>query len=206
MQGERLRRAGIVGYWRAIELFSPQKVPAVSSRERVYPVAADDPLPWEAGHALRTVPLEPGFVWQHVIYGGAYQLCAVRDILLAVFGESEDNHDGRIDGESALFSLTVTDEGRLLLDSPVLSTCAWATGRALSPGPGSRAWLDGFDEETGIWLARAAELGELSALGLRSPPWTRSPARATTMTVKTKKSVKCASGGDGCRPRNSWSS
>lgn len=163
MADERLRRSGIVGYWRAVELFSPQKIPAVSARDRVYAVAADGPLPWETGHALRSVPLEPGFVWQHVVYGGAYALRAVRDTLLEVFGESEEDHDGRMDGESALFALTVTDEGRLLLDSPVLSTCAWATGRVLSPGPGSHAWLDGFDDESGIWLTRAAELGELPA-------------------------------------------
>ncbi|MFJ4791084.1 DEAD/DEAH box helicase [Streptomyces sp. NPDC088794] len=163
MADERLRRSGIVGYWRAVELFSPQMIPVVSARDRVYAVAADGPLPWEAGHALRSVPLESGFVWQHVVYGGAYALRAVRDTLLEVFGESEEDHDGRMDGESALFALTVTDEGRLLLDSPVLSTCAWATGRVLSPGPSSHSWLDGFDDETDIWLTRAAELGELPA-------------------------------------------
>jgi len=103
-----------------------------------------------------------------VAYGGTYALRAVRDTLLGVFGESEEDHDGRMDGESALFALTVTDEGRLLLDSPVLSTCAWATGRAMSPGPGSPAWLDGFDEEAEVWLTRAADLGELPPDALSS--------------------------------------
>ncbi|MFI9724631.1 DEAD/DEAH box helicase [Streptomyces sp. NPDC052396] len=157
------RRAGIVEYWRAVELFSPQKIPAVSVRERVFLVTADDPLPWEEGHPLRSVPLEPGYAWQHVVYGGAYRLRAVRDTLLAVFGESEEDHDGRMDGESALFALTVTDEGRLLLDSPVVSACAWATGRALAPGPGRKGWLDGFDDEAAMWLARAADLGDVPA-------------------------------------------
>lgn len=152
---EQQRRARIVGYWRAVELFSPQKIPAVSARERVYAVAEDGPLPWEDGHPLRSIPLEPGFAWQHVVYGGAYPLRAVRDVLLRVFGENEEDHDGRLDGESALFALTVNDEGRLLLDSPVLSTCAWATGRALHPGPGRAGWLDGFDDEEAVWLARA---------------------------------------------------
>ncbi|MGW1074862.1 DEAD/DEAH box helicase [Streptomyces sp. NPDC002537] len=161
MADEQRRRARIVDYWRAIELFSPQRVPAVSSRERVYAVTADGPMPWEAGHPLRSEPLEPGLVWQHVVYGGTYALQAVRDTLLAVFGEREEDHDGRTDGESALFALTVTDGGHLLLDSPVLSTCAWATGRALSPGPGSRGWLNGFDEDAAVWLSRAAELGEI---------------------------------------------
>ncbi|RPF43594.1 AAA domain-containing protein [Streptomyces sp. Ag109_G2-6] len=158
--GERGRRSGVVGYWRAVELFSPQKVPALSARDRVYPLEADGPLPWEAGHPLRSVPLEPGYDWQHVVYGGTYALAAVRDTLLRVFGESGEDHDGRMDGESALFALTVTDEGRLLLDSPVFSSCAWATGRALSPGPSRPGWLDGFEEEAGAWGERAAALGE----------------------------------------------
>ncbi|MEU7227888.1 DEAD/DEAH box helicase [Streptomyces chrestomyceticus] len=159
MTDPRQRQTGIIEYWRAVELFSPQKVPAVSVRDRVHPVTADGPLPWEEGHPLRSVPLNPGYAWQHVVYGGAYRLRAVRDTLLAVFGESEEDHDGRMDGESALFALTVTDEGRLVLDSPVLSTCAWATGRALNPGPGRKGWLDGFDDEAADWLARAADLG-----------------------------------------------
>ncbi|MEU7152255.1 DEAD/DEAH box helicase [Streptomyces sp. NPDC045456] len=161
MTDPRQRQTGIIEYWRAVELFSPQKVPAVSVRDRVCSVTADGPLPWEEGHPLRSVPLDPGYAWQHVVYGGTYRLRAVRDTLLAVFGESEEDHDGRMDGESALFALTVTDEGRLVLDSPVLSTCAWATGRALAPGPGRRGWLDGFDDEAADWLARAADLGDV---------------------------------------------
>ncbi|WP_330333925.1 ATP-binding protein [Streptomyces sp. NBC_00536] len=152
-----------MGYWRAVELFSPQKVPGLSVRERVYAAEADRPMPWEAGHALRSVPVEPGYGWQHVVYGGTYPLSAVRDTLLDVFGESDEDHDGRMDGESALFALTVTDEGRLLLDSPVFSTCAWATGRAVTPGPGGPGWLDGFAEEAEAWTARAGALGEAHA-------------------------------------------
>ncbi|MEW2417538.1 DEAD/DEAH box helicase [Streptomyces sp. NPDC046866] len=160
MEAERRRRSGVVGYWRAVELFSPQKIPALSARERVYRVEPGRPVPWEAGHPLRSIPLEPGYGWQHVVYGGAYALSAVRDTLLDVFGESGEDHDGRMDGDTALFALTVTDEGRLLLDSPVFSSCAWATGRAVSPGPGSRGWLDGFEEEVDTWSSRAADLGE----------------------------------------------
>ncbi|MEV8534655.1 DEAD/DEAH box helicase [Streptomyces sp. NPDC051211] len=159
MGGERSRRSRIVGYWRAVELFSPQKIPALSVRDRVYAAEPGQPMPWEPGHPLRTVPLEPGYGWQHVVYGGAYTLSAVRDTLLHVFGESGEDHDGRMDGESALFALTVTDEGRLLLDSPVFSSCAWATGRAGSPGPARRGWLDGFEEEADAWVRRASELG-----------------------------------------------
>ncbi|MCB5165812.1 AAA domain-containing protein [Streptomyces bambusae] len=158
MGGERGRRAAVVAYWRAVELFSPQKVPAAAPRERVYAVDDDRPLPWQDGHPLRGAPLEDGHVWQHVVYGGVYALTAVRDTLLGVFGGSAEDHDGRMDGESALFALTVSDEGRPLRDSAVFSSCAWATGRALAPGPGSPGWLDGFGEACAAWTARAGEL------------------------------------------------
>lgn len=125
-----------MGYWRAVELFSPQKVPGLSVRERVYAAEADRPMPWEAGHALRSVPVEPGYGWQHVVYGGTYPLSAVRDTLLDVFGESDEDHDGRMDGESALFALTVTDEGRLLLDSP---SSPLVPGPPAAPSPPGRA-------------------------------------------------------------------
>ncbi|WP_283844436.1 hypothetical protein [Streptomyces sp. RerS4] len=39
-------------------------------------------------------------------------------------GASGEDHDGRRDDESALFALTVTDEGQLLLDSSVVAPCA----------------------------------------------------------------------------------
>ncbi|AZM92461.1 AAA domain-containing protein [Streptomyces sp. W1SF4] len=160
MGGERRRRSGVVGYWRAVELFSPQKVPALSVRDRVYPVEAGRPMPWDAGHPVRAVPLEGGYGWQHVVYGGVFALGSVRDTLLDVFGESGEDHDGRMDGESALFALTVTDRGRLLLDSAVFSSCAWATGRAVAPGPGTPGWLDGFQEDADAWGRRAGALGD----------------------------------------------
>ncbi|GLX17240.1 DEAD/DEAH box helicase [Streptomyces lavendulae] len=160
MGGERLRRSGVVGYWRAVELFSPQKVPALSARERVYPVEAGRPMPWDAGHPVRAVPLEGGYGWQHVVYGGVFALGSVRDTLLDVFGESGEDHDGRMDGESALFALTVSDRGRPLLDSAVFSSCAWATGRAVAPGPGTPGWLDGFQEDADAWSRRAGALGD----------------------------------------------
>ncbi|MFJ3876226.1 DEAD/DEAH box helicase [Streptomyces sp. NPDC090077] len=160
MGGERRRRSGVVAYWRAVELFSPQKVPALSVRERVHPVEEGRPMPWDAGHPVRAVPLEGGYKWQHVVYGGVFALGSVRDTLLDVFGESDEDHDGRMDGESALFALTVTDRGRVLLDSAVFSSCAWATGRAVAPGPGTPGWLDGFEEEAGAWGRRAGALGD----------------------------------------------
>ncbi|MER7761641.1 DEAD/DEAH box helicase [Streptomyces sp. NPDC097619] len=159
MADERARRSAVIDYWRAVERFSPQKIPALAPRDRVFPVEPGSPLPWEADHPLRAVPLEEGQVWQHVVYGGAFPLTAVRDTLLSVFGGTEEDHDGRLEGESALFALTVTDEGRPVRDAAVLSSCAWATGRALGAGPGHPGRLDGFEEEHRAWTARVTAPG-----------------------------------------------
>ncbi|MBC3843277.1 hypothetical protein GXW82_32910 [Streptacidiphilus sp. 4-A2] len=147
-------------YWHAVEMFSPQQIPAVAPRKRVYEARSDRPLPWEEGHPLRRVRLDPGYVWQHVVYGGVYEFAKVRDVLVGVFGKDDEDHDGRMDGQSALYALTVNQDGRLLLDSPVFGTCPWATGRVLRPGPARAGWLDGFEGEAEAWRKRSAELGE----------------------------------------------
>ncbi|MEQ4208124.1 hypothetical protein ABNF93_22510 [Actinopolymorpha sp. B9G3] len=90
------------------------------------------------------------------------------DVLARVFTSCEDDFDERPPGQSALAAFVVSDEGRPLLGSEVLSSCAWATGRALHPGPGSAAWLTGFDaaqREFGTGLAEltAAELDDARA-------------------------------------------
>ncbi|WP_327308717.1 hypothetical protein OG730_38890 [Streptomyces sp. NBC_01298] len=147
---ERRRRSGVVGYWRAVELFSPQKVPALSVRDRVYAAEPDGPMPWEAGHPLRSVPVEPGYGWQHVVYGGAYALSAVRDTLLGVFGGSGEDHDGRMNGESALFALL---NSFIAADLDLVAR-ELAAG---DPGPGLAAYLTpgaAFDRSRRVDLRR----------------------------------------------------
>ncbi|MFJ6512476.1 DEAD/DEAH box helicase [Streptomyces sp. NPDC091406] len=143
---ERRRRADVVRYWRAVELFSPQKVEPVARPKDMYPVESGTPLPWEEGHPVRRRSPARNMVRQHTVYCGVYQVAAVRDVLLDVFGGSEEDHDGRIAGDSALLAFEVTDEGLLVQDSLVFSACGWAVGRSRKPGPGARGWLDGFEE------------------------------------------------------------
>ena len=69
----------------------------------------------------------------------------MRTILEDKLGRDPESFDERSDGESCLFAFSVTDDGRPLFDTVVLSTCAWATARTLKPGPGSADWLAGFD-------------------------------------------------------------
>ncbi|MHC3814727.1 DEAD/DEAH box helicase [Streptomyces sp. DT9] len=145
--GERRRRADIVRYWRAVEMFSPQKVEKASPPKGMYPVEAGRPLPWEDGHPVRRRSPGRNMVRQHTVYCGVYPVASVRDVLLDVFGGSDEDHDGRVDGDSALLAFEVTDEGLLVQDSLTFSACAWATGRSRKPGPGAQGWLDGFEAE-----------------------------------------------------------
>ena len=82
------------------------------SRERVYEVAVDRALSWYDGHPVRSLPLDPGYVWQHIVYGGCFALADVRDTLLEVFGRDEEDVDGRMDGDTALFALRTYNRGR----------------------------------------------------------------------------------------------
>lgn len=144
--GERRRRSDVVRYWRAVEMFSPQKVEPVSRPKDMYPVESGAPLPWEEGHPVRRQLPARNMVRQHTVSCGVYPVAAVRDVLLDVFGGSDEDHDGRVNGDSALLAFEVTDEGLLVQDSLVFSACGWAVGRSRKPGPGARGWLDGFDE------------------------------------------------------------
>ncbi|WP_405683425.1 hypothetical protein [Streptomyces sp. NBC_00057] len=50
---------------------------------------------------------------QHTVYCGVYQVASVRDVLLDVFGSSEEDHGGRVDGDSDRVRGTVAG-GRLV--------------------------------------------------------------------------------------------
>ncbi|WP_405584541.1 DEAD/DEAH box helicase [Streptomyces sp. NBC_01190] len=150
--------AEVVRFWRAVELFGPQRVPAVGAGERVSAVRAGRPLPWEDGAGLPAAG--PRSVWRHTVYCGVFAVDRVRRVLAEVFpdpdsdpeSESEDAEGardsgarlGRSAGESALLAFTVDQDGLLAADSVSVSSCAWAVGRTLSPGPADPRWLEGF--------------------------------------------------------------
>jgi hypothetical protein len=138
----------VLGFWHAVELFSPQTVPGRAPKDRIVDGVRGEPLPWEAGSYLQGVRLRPGREWRHVIYGGLFEVARVHAVLAAVFGEDPDaasEFPGR--GQSAVFSCAVDARGLLVEGSAVLASCPWAVGRARKPGPGSAAWLAGFDED-----------------------------------------------------------
>ncbi|MFC7468261.1 hypothetical protein ACFQVA_12980 [Actinomadura keratinilytica] len=96
----------------------------------------------------------------------------VRDALLQAFRapDSEQDLDGRNGGESAVLCFTVNQDGRLIKESVTLSSCAWAVGQTLSPGPHSDRWLTGFDEDNKRLLGRLLDLGDGKVQVERRPP------------------------------------
>jgi len=144
VRGADAQRAEIIRFWRTVEMFSPPSVEKVSER-RVYVVKPGEPLPWEPEHELAGVPLSKDQAWWHVVYAGIYSLESVFEVLARVFAPDEESFDERPARESALAAFVVSGEGRPLVGSEVLSSCAWATGRTVCPGPGTPSWLTGFE-------------------------------------------------------------
>lgn len=144
-RGADAERAAIIRYWHTVEMFSPPSVDKVGRVRRVFQARPDRPLPWEEGHELQRVRLKPDQSWRHIVYLGIYSLENVFDVLSRVFAVDEDSYNERPSGESALAAFVVTEDGRPIVGSEVLSSCAWATGRTIHPGPRSPEWLWGFD-------------------------------------------------------------
>ncbi|WP_433666927.1 AAA domain-containing protein [Nocardia sp. CA-136227] len=160
--GEADRQARILRYWRAVEYFSPPKVDATDWRRGIRNVDGARPLPW-AGGAKPHESLRKKCRWQHTVYVGVFDLSKVREVLdatLRVADEEELDLDSRTGGQSALLSLTVNSDGLLIRDSVTLSSCAWAIGRTVNPGPASDSWLTGFDDAQKDILAMAFGIGD----------------------------------------------
>ncbi|WP_027004885.1 DEAD/DEAH box helicase [Conexibacter woesei] len=149
MQGTH--RSAPVRFWRSVELFSPQNIPPVRRDNDVITVThgGGEPLPWEDGARLRPPP--PRARWRHTVFLGVHSLKRVRDVVEEHLGRDPDDYDERPRGESAIAALMVTDRGVLIDDSPLLSSCAWATGQ-LAAGD-DLGDLDGFGSDTSEFRA-----------------------------------------------------
>jgi hypothetical protein len=150
---DNVRAAQVVGFWRKIEIFSPQGIPRITQRNTedaedfVVDVAAGELAPWQEGHPLTSRPSPARRAWQFTVYGGLYELSAVRDQLVKMFGDDGKYQESRSSGETALFAFTLDSDGYLVENSAVLSACAWAIGRAASPGPKTPRPLESFEFE-----------------------------------------------------------
>ena len=163
------REARILQYWKAVELFSPQKIPRLNPNHRTEPVlraSGETPLPWDPSHWFPDAAA--GRKWRFTAYCGLYKQGRVRARLEHAFGRDPTSFDRRPEGESCLFALQITTDGRPLLDTFVLASCPWAVGRLKSPGPNAEAWLSGFDataKEQGLRLAERFAVRENDDVG-----------------------------------------
>jgi hypothetical protein len=141
----------ILEFWRAVEMFSPPAIAQARPAQRVFDVAPGEPLPWNPDHPVQAARLTKDQAWRHTVYVGLYPREAVFSALKDVFPPAPDSYEERPSGQSALLGFGVSEKGILLEGSAVLSACAWATARALDPGPAAAAWLEGFaDIERGF--------------------------------------------------------
>ena len=124
------RAAQVVRFWRAVEMFSPQSAPQPTKNRRadadeiVLDLAVGDIAPWDQRHWIAKAKLPKDKVWQFSVYGGIYDLSAVREALTSVFGRDENEFMERDDSQTAMFAFTLDAEGYLVEDSPALSACA----------------------------------------------------------------------------------
>jgi hypothetical protein len=87
-------------------------------------------MPWEPG-SQHCAPPPPGKAWRHEVFGGIHELRSVRDTLTGLYGPDDDGGQREpAGGQSALFAVTVDGDGVLVAGTAVLSSCAWAVGRA----------------------------------------------------------------------------
>lgn len=137
----------ILTFWRSIELFSAQSVPAAcpgDRRQPVFRVQASEPLPWQADHPLQGRAVRPGFVRRHIVHGGLFRSSVARGLLERRFGASPETFDRPDNSAYCLFAFEVDASGRPLHDTFALSSLGWALGRTLHPGPDDPDWLVGF--------------------------------------------------------------
>jgi hypothetical protein len=152
----------VLAFWRAVELFSPQKVPKLS-QDHVYKLEAGSLLPWQDEHALKKERIRRSNVWQHSVFLGIFSLDdAYADLRKALKDQREDdNGDPPRAGRGALAAFTVAKDGRVILGSQTLSSCAWALSRAFADRAGARGWVGGFEHAANSF---AEEFNELLAL------------------------------------------
>ncbi len=108
-----------------MNFFSPQRIPDIAphlKQDLVTQAKSDSPLNWELEHPLANRPLNEGLTWKHHVYCGLFNLEAMRLELEKIFGA--DNHDfsERSDGTSCTFTFSLTQEGRPLFESIVVSS------------------------------------------------------------------------------------
>ncbi|WP_284980762.1 AAA domain-containing protein [Arthrobacter sp. efr-133-TYG-118] len=165
-----------LNFWLGVEAFSPQAVPARSRSRNEVPFVADYGagmvLPWSL--EAEWPAARKGYVWQHVVYLGVFDLESAWDVLEPV---PVEDFDARPAPRSAVAMVNVDADGTLIQGSAVLSQCVWAAGRHRKRSrlddvfadfaTDEARWLEGLDD---LVLARGIGVGADSAEGFASRP------------------------------------
>lgn len=155
-------------FWRVVELFAPQPVPAVSAAGSDGTVLEWNPkqaLPWRSRRAAA-----PNSAWEHTVYLGLYELSAVYQSLRQAFREDPGTDASLPAGRSACAALVVDEFGCLIPGSAVLSSCAWAVGRIHRSPRRHDVWFTEYDQ------ARVSFAEQLQAAEDRRSKLAGSPA------------------------------
>ena len=167
--------ARIVRFWQAVETVNPRPLPRPDFRENVTDVRGEDLLPWEAGSRFAARQPTVGQVWRHQVFGGLFELTALRAALAGLYGGADPNGEpggspdalsGAAQGQSALFACTV-DEAGVLIGRAEVSGCASALGRAAVAGGDPAAWLSALEQDASADWAGALPARPLTGTDLR---------------------------------------
>jgi hypothetical protein len=83
--------------------------------------------------------------WRHTIYLGVYALKTTYETLAEAFGEDPEAYERASDGQSACAGIVVDQDGRIIPDSPVVSSALWAVAQIRTHGAEDSTWTHGFE-------------------------------------------------------------
>jgi hypothetical protein len=170
----REQRRQLLRAWTAMERFGTTTLGRTARTDRLIAidVEPDQPLPWEPGHpAFGRRPISDKVEWRHTLHIGQFEIGAAYEAVEARFPEAEADEESerrRPRGMAPLLALTLTTDGRPLVDSLQVSSAAWSIARTLKVGVDDPKWLSGFEEtadQVSTALARLmTELADRAAL------------------------------------------
>lgn len=138
----------ILKYWSVIETLNPQSVPksgALDDHTRLYVIKDEkDLLPWQGEHKHQSIAVNERNKWVYTVYAGDSLLEDSFATIMKTFKSRAKPHAGVSKEAFSLFSFSVDHFGRLLSDSIVISSYAWALGVIETYGEVSYERLDGF--------------------------------------------------------------
>lgn len=137
----------LMTFWRNIEALSPQSIPKSAPKDSHEPtrdLSENVIPPWlDVDFRKRAIPKSRE--WQHTVYTNRYKLERYIKLLEGCIGKTEDVFEERATGESCVFALAFSDDGRPLTETFVLSMAAWGLGVVSTRGLAGLVQSDACD-------------------------------------------------------------